>query len=301
MTKEFIFKTLVLGFQSIGKSTFLNYIDFPDSENSIGLSFQVINYIIESNLNNIKIKLQLWDFKTSTRFINYYPVFCRGASACILCFDVSDGTSFDYLYHWIRLIRLSEKGDKMPIFLIGLKSDLNPEVSNEKIYDLTMQYNLDGIYFFNSSCFEKRDIIFNNISNYLVKNSLLQLSPNLSESPLNYFPSRSQIYTELDELREIIANLQGCESVNTEYLSQKERKKYYEFLDYFSACPLCFKELHISYLTKFYFNMAPENVKFKEVLIKLVENDRNFDRNYNPIQIGIPCCDCYKKVFEYNY
>lgn len=297
MTKDFIFKTLVLGFPSIGKTTFLNCNDFNDSRNSIGVSFQVINNIFENNLNNFRIRLQLWDFKTSTRFINYYPVFCRGASACILCFDVSDGNSFDYLHHWIRIVRLSEQANKMPIFLIGLKSDLNREVSNDQIYELTMQYNLDGIYFFNSSSFEKRDIIFYKIANYLAKNTLRQLSPNIRDRSLNYLPSRSLIYTELDELREIIANLQGCEDDDTGYLSREDKEKYYEFLDYFSACPICYKLLHISYLTKFYFNMAPENIKFKKVLIKLIDGSKNLDMYYNPIQIGIPCCDCYKKVF----
>ena len=300
MPSDYIFKVLVLGFPEIGKTTFLDELSDSgqfNGRNSIGISFQVINSIIE---NRFKIKLQLWDFKTSTRFLDYYPVFCRGSSACILCFDASDGASFKYLQHWINLVRFSEQDQAIPIFLIGLKSDNDRGVSNMQIHGLTMKNDLDGLFFYSTNSTHKKKIIFNYITNYLVKNTVIHSHRNIRNKEfktLSHRP-RSHIYLELEELREIIANLQGYDTQYRGFLSRKDKEQYYKFLDYFSACPICFKLLHISYLTKFYFDATPENIKFKQRLIRLMEESRKVNRDYNRIQIGIPCCECYKKVFD---
>jgi len=302
MPNDFIFKTLVLGFPGIGKTTFLNSNEYSETtqfagRSSLGVSFQVVNNIIE---NEFRIKLQLWDFKTSSRFIDYYPVFCRGTSACVLCFDISDGNSFNFLHHWIRLVRFSEQGRRIPIFLIGLKCDLIHEVSNEEIFDLTSQYNLDGIYFYSINDIHKKHLIFNSISNYMVKDSHPFLHLDIRDKHLNYLPSRSQIYSELDELRGIIANIEGYAVEDNGYLSREDKENYYAFLDYFSTCPVCSKLLHISYLTKFYFNTAPENIKFKETLLNLMDDSGRNNKVCDKIHIGIPCCECYKEIFDSN-
>ena len=78
-------------------------------------------------------------------------------------------------------------------------------------------------------------------------------------------------------------------------LSEEEKEKFHEFLELGSICPVCKAKNHVNYLKKFYFSKEPDNINLKNNLMKLMEQSKDFNKN---ISIGIPCCICYRKVFN---
>ncbi|TFF94845.1 MAG: hypothetical protein EU544_04000, partial [Promethearchaeota archaeon] len=48
---------------------------------------------------------QVWDFNDNFHHRFLFPSFCMGAKGALLCFDLSDPTSFEDLDYWIDLMR----------------------------------------------------------------------------------------------------------------------------------------------------------------------------------------------------
>jgi len=73
-----------------------------------------------------------------------------------------------------------------------------------------------------------------------------------------------------------------------------EDKEFVEFAEMFLMCPICYKENHIESLVKFFYSKDPADIMMRETLINLIEN---MDQ-YKNVFVGIPCCKCYRKIFE---
>ncbi|MFX1338286.1 MAG: hypothetical protein ACFFDK_06735 [Promethearchaeota archaeon] len=132
----------------------------------------------------------------------------------------------------------------------------------------------EAIEYFNR--FDKKDFVFNQ--------DPTQLSPN---------QLRDQMLTELNNLREIIANHPDLKLKN---LSEEEKKLYSEFMKFYSTCPICLETLHYANLKKFYFDEDTQEIKEKLIqFMNLNEKKRIKRLNYD---FGIPCCKCFKQYFE---
>ena len=73
-----------------------------------------------------------------------------------------------------------------------------------------------------------------------------------------------------------------------------EDEAFVEFAEMFLMCPICYKENHIESLVRFFYSKDPVDVMLREKLNKLVDQLDNF----NNLFLGIPCCKCYRKIFE---
>ncbi len=293
MICDYIFKIVVLGSPSVGKTSFLRYnsscvSNSTMSANSIGVTFHNVQYNLD---NELKIKFQLWDIKASSKFIYQYPKYCEGAKGYILCFDISNKDSFNQLPNWIKIIRLS-KGMNIPIILIGMKSDLNHEVSEMEIEKLINDYELDGFFLTSINLNLNRSIIFK----YLGK--LIFNSQHTPTEHLNSFMLKKRILIELKYLGSLIGKGNISNNEDFTFLPPEERDEILKFLKFYSNCPICKKSNHKNYLKKIYIDSNPEKVRFKEKLITLINDSEDFDDIfYNKITLGIPCCDCYKNIF----
>jgi hypothetical protein len=98
------------------------------------------------------------------------------------------------------------------------------------------------------------------------------------------------------QLREVIL-IRAFPQYHTEYdkLTEEEKKKFHDFLKLSLICPICKAKNHELYLKNFYFSKNPDNIILKNKLLDLMEKSKNFCDN---ITLGIPCCNCYKKVFD---
>jgi small GTP-binding protein len=119
---DYTFKILLLGDASVGKTSFTKrycYNLFNPSERlTIGVDFHVKTI----ELNDKKVKLQLWDVGGEERFRFLLPTYCLGANAAFLLYDITRPSTLDNINEWINIVR--QKGGPIPIMLVGAKLDL---------------------------------------------------------------------------------------------------------------------------------------------------------------------------------
>jgi len=224
-------------------------------------SFIIAFRLVECFANENDIyKFLLWDLKDRPRFHFMFKDFCRGAYASLICFDLSDRNSFIALNYWINLLR--EGSGNIPIILIGTKKDLeNREVQDQEILDLIEEKNLDTIFF--TSIYEEN--AKKEIFRYIVQ----KLDPNYTLSNFSIIP------------REL------------------EDEEFKNFLNVFSICPICKSKLHYKALKTIFFSKNVDSIKIKDQLLNLLEEITNYEvPQYNNVKFGIPCCKCYKEIFE---
>ncbi|MFW9989832.1 MAG: Rab family GTPase, partial [Candidatus Odinarchaeota archaeon] len=102
---DYTFKILLLGDASVGKTSFTKrycYNIFNPSERlTIGVDFHVKTI----ELNNERIKLQLWDVGGEERFRFLLPTYCLGANAAFLLYDITRPSTLDNISEWITIVR----------------------------------------------------------------------------------------------------------------------------------------------------------------------------------------------------
>ncbi|KAK7109305.1 ras-related protein Rab-24-like [Littorina saxatilis] len=80
------------------------------------------------NIDGHSIVIGIWDTAGSERYEAMSRIYYRGAKAAILCFDLTDKSSFDRIRFWIGELHQHEENCK--IYLCATKCDLveeNPE------------------------------------------------------------------------------------------------------------------------------------------------------------------------------
>ena len=129
-TSESVYKVLLLGDSTVGKTCFLmRYTDNTFQEihmSTIGLDYRLKSMTLKSGKN---VKVQIWDTAGQDRFRAITKNYFKGAHGIILIYDVTNEQSFDNVSNWINQIK-EEASDKVTIFLVGNKID---DVENRKI------------------------------------------------------------------------------------------------------------------------------------------------------------------------
>ncbi len=256
MPGSYKLKLILGGSQNSGKTTFIN--SNRNNNSPIGVSFESVECFVN---NGDHFKFIVWDLKDSERFRFLFPVFCRGASAGLLCVDLSNKESFLDLTRWITLFRESARG--IPIILIGTKADLaKREVTDELIDEFVAT---EGIEYAGHTSILNLDNKIEEVFKKLVKT----LNPNIS---IDYF-----------------------------HLSKKEDDEEFKILErFFDRCPICKKMNHHSANLKMVYSNKtdPNTMGLRENLIRLVDNLDIINFEFPNISVGIPCCECYKELFD---
>ena len=123
---DFIFKVLLLGNSDVGKSSLL--LRFVDSVwndafvPTIGVDFKVKTL----EINNKKVKMQIWDTAGEERFRTVVSTYFRGAHGILLLYDVTNRDSFKNLENWLIEIE-KNSSEKVLKILLGNKCDLNDD------------------------------------------------------------------------------------------------------------------------------------------------------------------------------
>ncbi|MFW9898516.1 MAG: Rab family GTPase [Candidatus Thorarchaeota archaeon] len=127
------YKIVIFGDAGTGKTTltqrYMTNLFKSDSRMTIGVEFEVKSLEIDDK----KIKLQIWDFGGEERFRFILPTYVRGAAGGIFMYDITNYSSLAHIDDWLLVIQ-KEMNKLFPIIVVGGKADLavEREVTDEE-------------------------------------------------------------------------------------------------------------------------------------------------------------------------
>jgi len=141
----------------------------------------------------------------------------------------------------------------------------------------------------------KKLIFFNDAVEYFDKfdthEIFINRRRNESDNLTNPNQLRDLMLDELNNLKDLIAN---NPDLKFKALTKEQKKFFYDFINFYSICPVCGNCNHYSHLKRFYFDESTTSIKHK--LIRLMKLKSKLQKNFN-VNFGIPCCNCFKKNF----
>ena len=167
--RKMLFKIVIVGDGGVGKSTMIQRLttgQFIPQKITIGTD--LATYDID--IDNINIRLQIWDFAGERRFRLFLPNYSRGATGCLLCYDITRRTSFDSLDEWFKIV--NENAINPVFILVGEKldlADIRRSVNNEHAEELKEKYNLDYFFETSSKSGENNKMIFETLTRSILK------------------------------------------------------------------------------------------------------------------------------------
>ncbi|EFC46263.1 ran family small GTPase, partial [Naegleria gruberi] len=153
-----LFKVIVIGDSSVGKTSLLNKMvsgTFTDSfMPTVGVDLKVRFLTIDGK----NIKLQIWDTAGQERYRNLTKSYYRGSDGIILVYDITQEKTFNNLSIWLNEVKKNilgvNNGDALPIgadlniFIIGNKTDLETarNVSTDKGKKFAESLQIDAMF-----------------------------------------------------------------------------------------------------------------------------------------------------------
>ncbi len=117
------FKMIIIGDPGVGKSCLTNQVTkntFDEAYSAtVGFEFVTLNL----KLDEITVKLQIWDTCGQEIYRSLISSFYRNASLAMIVYSIDSKESFAHLDTWLKDVHLLSNPD-IKIFLIGNKIDL---------------------------------------------------------------------------------------------------------------------------------------------------------------------------------
>ena len=127
MNEECIYKVLLLGDTTVGKTCFLmKYTDksfIEEHMTTIGLDYRLKSLKLKGGK---EVKLQIWDTAGQERFRTITKSYYKGSEGIILIYDVTKMETFENVKTWVSQIR-EEVSQKAVIYVVGNKIDMEEE------------------------------------------------------------------------------------------------------------------------------------------------------------------------------
>jgi len=141
-----LFKILVLGDASVGKSSILSRYtsnEFNDTPiSTIGIDFQIISQDIDGE----PMKVQIWDTAGEERYRTITSSYYRGAHGILLVYDITNPHSYESLPKWLEEVERYAY-ENIVIVLVGNKVDRESErkIPKEDIQAFADTYKIKHI------------------------------------------------------------------------------------------------------------------------------------------------------------
>ena len=135
------FKILLVGDSSVGKTSIMSRYannSFPENyQTSVGVDYRIKELKRKKN----KTMIQILDTGGQDKFRSVAKSFFREVNGIFIIFDLNDKDTFTGLDYWVEEVRNTVNDSK--VIVLGNKSDLKEEVSDELINKFKEEKNLD--------------------------------------------------------------------------------------------------------------------------------------------------------------
>lgn len=166
----YTFKIVVFGDSQTGKTTlthrFLTNLFKEEISMTLGVDFM----LKAVDIDNMKIKLQIWDFAGEERFRFLFPSYIRGANGAVFMYDITNYGSLAHVDDWYEVVN-KEIDYEFPIIFVGGKTDLIhlKEVSTRKAMEVAHSKGADGFIECSSKTGENIHKIFQLLTKLILK------------------------------------------------------------------------------------------------------------------------------------
>lgn len=116
-------KLILTGGGPGGRSTYIKKLLTGKFSDDVRMTIGVDFFSKKLMLDNIELKIQLWDFAGEDRFTLLLPTYCKEASGAIIMFDLTYPKDYSRLKKWLNLFRDNAVKDA-PFIVVGNKLDL---------------------------------------------------------------------------------------------------------------------------------------------------------------------------------
>ena len=173
--QQALFKLCIFGDGGVGKTTlvrkYLTGLFTPDTRLTVGVDF----HIKKMAINDIDVRLQIWDFAGEDRFRFLLPSYMRGANGGIFMYDITRFTSLKNMDAWLQALSEDPTGalQRIPLFLVGGKADLAQKRSIERDYgkEVAKEKGFSGFAECSAKTGANVELIFQGITKVMLKNS----------------------------------------------------------------------------------------------------------------------------------
>jgi len=169
-SRKLLFKICVVGDGGIGKSTMVQRLTtgkFIPQRITIGTDLATIKIQID---DSVSANLQIWDFAGERRFRIFLPNYARGATGCLLCYDITRRTSFDSLEEWYNIVKNNAVN---PVFiLVGEKldlADIRRSVESSQAEEFKESHKIHQFFETSSKNAENNKKIFETLTKLILK------------------------------------------------------------------------------------------------------------------------------------
>jgi small GTP-binding protein len=119
MFKIVLFGDIIEGREELARK-FMTNLFLTDTKMTIGVDFETKDVDIDQK----KVRLQIWDFDSNKRFRILLPTYVRGSRGGLFLYNVNNEESLTNLDEWLSLIKKNIKEtEDFPILVVGINTD----------------------------------------------------------------------------------------------------------------------------------------------------------------------------------
>ena len=130
-------RVITIGDTEVGKTAIIKRFTHDTFEegslSTIGIGFSFKEVTLK---DGAKIKLKLIDTAGQEKYRSLAKTYYRNAEGVLFVFSYDDKNSFDHIEAWLNLFKDNcDKEEKIPMFLVGNKYDLENKVINDNLIE----------------------------------------------------------------------------------------------------------------------------------------------------------------------